>query len=266
MIRPPMPLSRPGPATAMALAVLRALPFGAGPLRRRLLARLRADGLRFVDTTHAGQPVRLHLDNTSEAKFLVSPRSYNRRERRFLTDALPARDGVFVDIGANGGIYALAVACAAGPGTRILCVEPNPAMVCRLTGALVADDPFAGRGVRVAIEAVAVGDRAGTARLDVSTGAGTARLAETGIAVPVRLLADVLADHGLDRIDALKIDIEGGEERALTPFFDTAPAAVWPRAMVIEHLHGTTPALPPYLAARGYRQTGRTRNNLLLRR
>ena len=38
------------------------------------------------------------------------------------------------------------------------------------------------------------------------------------------------------RVDALKIDVEGYEDRVLTGFFKQAPQALWPRAVVIEHL------------------------------
>ena len=45
-------------------------------------------------------------DNNSEKKYLFMPWRFDERERRFLVDSIPA-DGVFVDIGANVGIYTL---------------------------------------------------------------------------------------------------------------------------------------------------------------
>jgi hypothetical protein len=41
---------------------------------------------------------------------------------------------------------------------------------------------------------------------------------------------------GESAVDALKIDVEGFEDRVLTGFFAEAPQALWPRAVVIEHL------------------------------
>ena len=38
----------------------------------------------------------------------------------------------------------------------------------------------------------------------------------------------------LSRIDALKIDIEGYEDRALLPFFAQAAESLWPRLLILE--------------------------------
>ena len=52
--------------------------------------------------------------------------------------------------------------------------------------------------------------------------------------MPTRRLDSVLAARGIDRIDALKIDIEGSEDQALGPFFRSAPESLWPKAVLIE--------------------------------
>ena len=49
-------------------------------------------------------------------------------------------------------------------------------------------------------------------------------------------LQRILDDAGVDHVDALKIDVEGFEDRVLTGFFKDAPQSLWPRAVVIEHL------------------------------
>ena len=45
------------------------------------------------------------------------------------------------------------------------------------------------------------------------------------IEVEVAPLADIITAAGVDRIDYLKIDIEGFEDRALVPFIQQAPSA-----------------------------------------
>ena len=55
--------------------------------------------------------------------------------------------------------------------------------------------------------------------------------------VPVRPLLDILTEQGVDQIDLLKIDVEGFEAEALSPFFDTAPESLWPRDVLIEIVH-----------------------------
>ena len=69
-------------------------------------------------------------------------------------------------------------------------------------------------------------------------------------------------------VDALKIDIEGFEDRALIAFFNEAPPVLWPRVVVIEHLSRDEwqQDCIADMIARGYREAGRTRSNTLLRR
>ena len=79
-------------------------------------------------------------------------------------------------------------------------------------------------------------------------------------------LQRILDDAGADHVDALKIDVEGYEDRVLTGFFKQAPPSLWPRAIVIEHL-SRNEWLEDCIAdmrARGYVETARTRSNALL--
>jgi hypothetical protein len=88
------------------------------------------------------------------------------------------------------------------------------------------------------------------------------------IKVPSLRLARILGEAGVSAVDALKIDIEGFEDRALIPFFSEAPPSLWPRAVVIEHLSRDEwqQDCIADMIARGYREVGRTRSNTLLKR
>ncbi|WP_306121055.1 hypothetical protein [Roseitalea sp. MMSF_3504] len=68
---------------------------------------------------------------------------------------------------------------------------------------------------------------------------------------------------GLDRIDLLKIDAQGMEDRVLGAFFRDAPKAMWPAAMIVEdELAGRWSGdLAALLAGCGYRAAGRTKGN-----
>jgi hypothetical protein len=55
--------------------------------------------------------------------------------------------------------------------------------------------------------------------------------------VAVAPLCAILDTAHIDRVDALKIDIEGYEDRALIPFINTAPRHLWPRRILIEICH-----------------------------
>ena len=54
------------------------------------------------------------------------------------------------------------------------------------------------------------------------------------VTVPCRTLEGVLVDAGFDRVDAMKIDIEGAEDTVLVPLFATAPSTLWPSLILLE--------------------------------
>ena len=64
----------------------------------------------------------------------------------------------------------------------------------------------------------------------------TGNVSGNAIKVPSLRLQRILDDAGVSHVDALKIDVEGFEDRVLTGFFKEAPPSLWPRAVVIEHL------------------------------
>jgi hypothetical protein len=84
--------------------------------------------------------------------------------------------------------------------------------------------------------------------------------------VPSLRLQRILAEAGVHRLDALKIDVEGFEDRVLTGFLREASASLWPRAVVIEHLSRDEWQADCIadMISRGYAETGRTRSNTLL--
>jgi len=88
------------------------------------------------------------------------------------------------------------------------------------------------------------------------------------IKVPSRTLQHILSEAGAAKIDALKIDVEGFEDRVLTPFFNMAPPTLWPGAIVIEHLsrHEWQDDCIADILAKGYAQAGETRSNTFLLR
>jgi FkbM family methyltransferase len=91
--------------------------------------------------------------------------------------------------------------------------------------------------------AVALGEAPGTVHLlinDRNIGSTSLREGwEPGtqrrrIEVACETLLALVQRHGLTRIDALKADVEGAEDRVLAPFFAEAPRALWPRLLIIE--------------------------------
>ncbi|GEL54878.1 methyltransferase [Asaia bogorensis NBRC 16594] len=200
---------------------------GRTSLRRRFVARFRDEATGPVDATLFGLKVRFHpRDNQTDAKGAVCGKAYNATELRWLARALHP-DDVFLDIGANMGFFSL---FAATRGAQIVAIEANPVLQVRFEASFGFNDlPFT-------LLRGAVGDtnqRVRMAPRDDDLGSGTVEDCEEGRIVMRPLLA-WLAEAKVERIDCLKIDIEGYEDRALIPFFRHAPAHLRPRYLMME--------------------------------
>jgi FkbM family methyltransferase len=217
-------------------------------------------------------------DNTCERKFVFTPWRFDVAERRAIGKALP-RDGVFVDVGANVGIYTLSAARALGGAGRVVAIEPNPPALERLRFNIAATLASARDWPRIDVLACGVSDREGPLELRVDEGnlggasvmARPARFANGAsnahVTIRCRELLSILGELEIERVDALKIDIEGAEDRALGAFLDRAPDPLLPRCLVIENSdHLWKRDLRESLGMHGYRETMRTRLNTVLER
>jgi FkbM family methyltransferase len=235
------------------------------PMLSRLLNLLRAGP---VDAAYQGAAFRFyHQASATERGALFNP-DYNIEELDFLRAHTPV-GGRFVDVGANVGTYALPLARHVGEQGRVIAIEPHP-----VTHARLKFNRAASGFDQVTLVAAAAGPADGELLIEtdgenlgashVVTGKATAE----AIKVPARRLLAILAEAGLPAIDALKIDIEGFEDRVLTGFFAEAPQALWPCAVVIEHLSRDEWERDCIadMIARGYSEASRTRSNTLLLR
>jgi FkbM family methyltransferase len=124
--------------------------------------------------------------------------------------------GVAIDVGANLGEWSVPLAKAVGPSGRVLCCEPNPLVAAALAATLRINNLG-----QASVVAVALSNEDGEGRLKIDAAhTGLSRLASgaEGVVVPLRRLDTVVAEHTLDRVDLVKIDVEGHER----PVFDGA--------------------------------------------
>jgi FkbM family methyltransferase len=235
------------------------------PWLSRLVNLLRAGP---VDVSYQGGSFRFyHQASATERGALFNP-DYNLEELSFLRAHLPA-GGVFVDIGANVGTYALVLARDVGANGTVIAVEPHP-----VTHARLAFNNSACGHTQTRLVAAAVSNADGEVMIETDGGNLGASHIVTGTAtsdaikVSALRLQRIIEEAGVTKVDALKIDIEGFEDRALVPFFKEAPQAQWPRAVVIEHLsrdEWQQDCIADMLT-RGYAEAGRTRSNTFLLR
>ena len=144
--------------------------------------------------------------------------------------------GVFVDVGANVGTMPGAGAPRRASG-KVIAIEPHPVTHARLAFNRAASGP-----AQVTLVAAAAGPSDGELMIETDgDNLGASHIVSgkpqgNAIRVPSLRLQRILDDAGVTHVDALKIDVEGYEDRVLTGFFAAAPQALWPRAVVIEHL------------------------------
>jgi FkbM family methyltransferase len=233
------------------------------PMLSRLVNLLRAGP---VDVAYQGASFRFyHQASATERGALFNP-DYNLEELEFLRAQIPT-GGVFVDVGANVGTYALVLARHVGAGGKVIAVEPHP-----VTQARLAFNRAASGYTQVTLVAAAAGPSDGELLIETdgdNLGAShivSGKSSGNAIRVPSLRLQRILGDAGVSRVDALKIDVEGFEDRVLTTFFKQAPPSLWPRAVVIEHLSRNEwqDDCIADMRARGYAETGRTRSNTFL--
>ena len=260
-------------AARLLLWCTRHTPLGRGRMRKfagALFQRLHADP---VDVERWGAPLRLYpAGNVSERKALFRPDRFNRREFAFLADLFREAPGVFVDIGANVGLFSLFLAREAAAGTTIVSIEPHPSLFRRMAYNFRGLDG-ARRGIDIRAVEAALGDGPGTVYLrpdaeDLGASAVAGACTEDAIAVAMTTLRLLIEDERLDAIRAVKIDVEGYEDRVLGPFFREAPERLWPEALIVEHLNRDDWDFDCIgeCEARGYTQNFRTRGNTGLTR
>lgn len=208
--------------------------YGYGWAGKRLFGRLRwldrlAASSETADVERFGLRWRLYrTGNVSDSRLLLRPGSFDPVETDLLLQR--AQPGfAFVDVGANCGFYAIRTAAAGG---RVVAVEPHPQMFRRLqfNAALNPECP-------VRLLQCAVGDRHGDIGLaEDFRNLGRTRIDDTGaIQAEIRPLLAILRDEGIERLDALKVDVEGFEDRVLAPFLKEAPEPLLPETIVAEH-------------------------------
>ena len=186
-------------------------------------------------------------------------------------------DAVFVDVGAHIGYYSLKAAAVLGSRGRVIAVEPNPPTVKKLQANISASSAS-----QVHVYPVACSDRESTLVLYSAPRANTGQTSlsranagqEGAIAaefrVPARPLDAIVLDDGVQRVDVIKIDVEGAETLVLR-------GAQWTLdrfhpVVIVELIEkqlqamGTSSAeLRGLLAAHGYAAHGEAGENVVFR-
>jgi len=163
-------------------------------LLRHAPAVVRGGTLAPVDAAMAGRPWSFTVDGREVAfdgySFGVARELYGRRAY-FAAAGFSIRPGdTVLDLGANAGLFTI---LAARLGARVVAVEANPACLELLASNIRRN----GAEGAVVVEHALVGGGSG--------------LFEDGTLAPGVTVDELVHRHGLERIDFLKVDIEGSE-------------------------------------------------------
>ena len=263
---PPFGAFAPTPAQAAIIALAHRSRLKRGAFRpwlSRLVNRIRTGP---VDVHYHGAAFRLHHQaSATECGALFYP-EYNLEELDFLRAHTPA-GGVFVDVGANVGTYAMVLARHVGSSGKVIAIEPHPVTFGRLTFNHAASTLTQVRLVAAAAaasdgELMMLTNSQNLAASHVVTGDADGHTVRVAALKLQRILDEAAVHH----VDTLKIDVEGYEDRVLIGFFARAPESLWPRALVIEHLsrkEWQNDCIAD-MQSRGYAEAGRNRSNTML--
>jgi len=177
------------------------------------------------------------LENVDNC-LLFYPQLCDRTELAYLRTNLKS-DSVFIDIGANIGMYSFFASNFIKSGS-ILAIEADPYNFQKLQTNLSLNSGVninaLNIGVSDKMEILDLyinnrGNRGGNSFLDIEPQRPT-------IGIKCVPLLSILIEQKIEFIDGIKIDIEGFEYRVLKEYFNTAPDYLHPRFIILEYHEG----------------------------
>lgn len=168
-------------------------------------------GIELVFNEYLGD-VRVNIDSRYKVERILWSGVYERPLIEFLQKRETA-GWCSIDAGANVGAVTLALAKFSGAAGRVIAFEPGPPNLKRLKANLELNPELS---ARVRVVAQGLSDKPGTLYWEEESGnPGNAllRASETDktSAVPVTRIDDYLSANPVERLDFIKIDVEGME-------------------------------------------------------
>ena len=208
--------------------------------------------------------------NRCEKRAFAGVQVWDLPERLALKSAIETETDdpfIFLDVGANVGLYSLyvnAYARRADRASQIIAIEPGVETCARLEANIAASE------ANVQIIRAAISDKPGTGHLGGGeTNRGEAKLsAQSGETetVVIDTLPRIARTLGITRIDAMKVDIEGHDLKALTTFFEDASVKLHPTLLILETGRDAVSPLIELCSANDYVVTERTKLNTILKK
>lgn len=174
-------------------------------------------GRGLIRSVLADGSVICHPAGTSIAKMLFVG-NFETAEISFVRNSLKPGD-IFLDVGANVGIYTLIASRLVGAAGHVYAFEPS-----RREANLLRHNIALARLENVTVIEAALSDRSGTARLAIADDGGLNSFADTHRAdrrieswqeVETIRLDDFVRNYAVEKVDFIKMDVEGAEKLVL---------------------------------------------------
>ena len=210
------------------------------------------------------------IGNRCEKRAFAGVQIWDALERSALNSAIQTETEtpfIFLDVGANVGLYSLyvnAYATQANRAAQIIAIEPGVETCARLEANIAANQ------ANIQIIRAAVSDAPGTGYLgggEINRGeAKLSAQSDQTETVVVDTLPRIARTLGITRIDAMKVDIEGHDLKALTTFFEDASKKLHPTLLILETGRETVSPLIELCEANEYVVAKRTKMNTILKK
>jgi len=215
-------------------------------------------------------PFNFYNDNLTGIKFYFGRNE--KKEINFIKKN-SFHNSVFIDIGANMGLYTQNIASlnSENKKIKIIAIDPNPINIFRLKENLKLLKKKIPKIFSITkIKNCALGNKNKKMNFDFSNGLAngflTNKESKEKIIVKCKKLIDIVNEEKLNHITNLKIDIEGSEDLVLIPFFKNCKKKLYPKNIVLEHSSHKLwkKNLIKFLTNIGYKKIFKNRSNIIL--
>jgi len=259
---------KPNRVVAFIINITRSL--GSKWISKRLIFILRRIAIYFskqcLDTALFDSSLRLYTKgNVSEKRALFSPQIFEEEERNFIASQA-SDNSIFIDIGANVGLYSFSVSqkYKLFENTKIFSLEPHPDLFKRLLY-----NQNLNSHLPIFPKRIAIMDKRGEFFLNTpEENLGQGKISQKGkLKVEGLPLRGFTENEGIKRISAIKIDVEGNEEKVLIPFIVEENRSLFPDIFVIENNKDLWKTdLIGSIIAKGFSVEMKTRMNFILKK
>ena len=196
------------------------------------------NNIKFFQYNYHGKKFKLFpFENATDNKIIISSRKHDSHELKFLESLNKTNNSVFLDIGANMGYYS--IMSSEFGFDKIYAIEPLTNMHKRIQEHIEMNN----LNKLVCLIPYALGDKIKNITLfeEPSNYGGSSLIKhpKRTFASNIKMitLGKLIKDNLIKHIDAIKIDVEGYEDRVLMPFFLNSSTTLWPKLVIIEHSH-----------------------------